>query len=458
MNVPLLKHQEGDVEFIQRNRKCLLANEPGLGKSRSAIEATTGMRTLVVAPAMVVDSGTWADEISRWSATPDQYTVTAYSRLNKREGNKVIPKARREEFRGPWDAVILDEAHYVKGRDTSWTHAAQLCADEADIVVPMTGTPIPNWAHELFTLLRLIYPHERKPGQKFGSFWRWAEEWFDCSPSRYGGAHSKVAGELLKCNDRCLNLPTHNPCVHYRAFTKANLGDRYRRMWRDECLDLPPMTEQLVRVPMTADQKKVYLQLKRDFAATVDGKTTLTWSRGAQNVLMDRITVSPWFVNKEGEPRGGKLEMLRADLTARSRPTFVVAHYQDVVEACARVARSTGARSAYIHGGTPRGQIEQTVRDFRAGRLDVLVGSLEKVSEGLTLVEADMAIFVETSFKPYRNIQAKQRIHRLGQTRPVTVRIYLTPYSIDEGKRTLVATKTDRQMRHLSAAEFLANA
>lgn len=92
----------------------------------------------------------------------------------------------------------------------------------------------------------------------------------------------------------------------------------------------------------------------------------------------------------------------------------------------------------------------------KEGKLDVLVGSLETVSEGLTLTQADMAIFVEKSYKPSRNEQAMRRVHRIGQTRPVSVLDYVTPKSVDANKRALLAEKTDQQMRALTAAQFTA--
>lgn len=452
----MMKHQRDDVVWGKMVRKGLLANEPGLGKTRSAIHITEGANTLVIAPAMLINSGTWTDEINRWSPDPSLYTLVSYTSINARNGNKILPQ-RKPEYRGPWDAVILDEAHYIKGRDTSWTKAALDCTKEADIVLPMTGTPIPNWSHELFTILQAINPHETAPGKRFGSFWRWAEEWFDCSPTRFSKG-MPVAGELLNCTPSCLLRPTHKPCRHYMAFTEANLDVQYRRVWREDALDLPPYTEQQVRTPMEPKQKAAYNALKKNFAATVEGHEVLAWSQGAQNVLLDKCTVSDWMLHQDGEPRGGKFEQLRADLDSRSRPTLVLAHYKDVVAACARVAESTGARSAYISGATTPAQDAAAIREFKAGKIDVLVGSLEKVAEGLTLTEADMAIFVEMSYKPYRNEQAKFRIYRVGQTRPVTMRYYMTPYSIDEGKRTLLETKTDRQMRYLTAAELLAHA
>lgn len=457
---PRKAHQDGDVAWIKEVQRGLLCNEPGLGKSRSAIDATKHAdRVLVVAPSLVLSSGVWEDEIERWGQDGDcKYTLAPYSMLNDRtatpKGGTKPVKRLRDPYKGHWDALILDEAHYVKGRATSWTWAAQQIARQSDVILPMTGTPIPNWAHECFSLLQMLFPEEAKPGGQFGSFWRWAGEWFDTSPTRFSNGNP-VVGELLGCTARCLERDPSDPCSHYTRFTAENFGKRWRRCLRKDCLDLPPFTEQVVRIPMTPDQRKIYRELKKDFASTVDGEEVLAWTQGTKNVMLDQVTVSPWMLNPKGDPRGGKFEMLRFDLESRSRPTFVVAHYRAVVEACARVAESTGARTGFIHGGN-KAKAGETGKAFKRGELDVLVGSIETVAEGLTLTQADMCIFVEKSFKPYRNEQAVYRVYRMGQAHPVTIRDYVTPDTVDAHKRVTLGVKTDRQQRVMTAAELTA--
>lgn len=456
---PPKEHQRVGVEWVRKVRRGLLGDEPGLGKSRIAIDATQGAeRVLVVAPSLVLSSGNWNDEIDRWATDRSVYTQAPYSMLNDRvrtgKGSGTKPVHRlRPEYKGHWDALIVDESHYIKGRDTSWTWAIQQIGRNADIVLPMTGTPIPNWSHELFTTLQLIYPEEASRGQRYGSFWRWAEQWFDTSPTRFSNGNP-VVGEMLACRPECLRRPADDPCDHYVRFTQANLGERFLRRLRRDCLDLPPLTEQDVLIELSTADRAIYRKLRKDFAATVDGQEVLAWSQGAKNNLLDLLTVSSWLLNPQGEPKGGKFEMLRYDLASRSRPTFVVAHHRAVVEAAARVASSVGARAAYAHGGD-KPAAARAVRDFKAGKLDVLVGSIEMVAEGLTLTQADMVIFLEKSFKPSRNEQAKFRIHRLGQEHPCHLRDYITVNTVDERKRRLLATKTDRQMRVLTAAQFL---
>lgn len=451
---PLLDHQVGDVDWIHVNRRGLLANEPGTGKSRSALTATRGGRTLIIAPGMVINGGTWSDEINRWAAEPGDYTVAPYSMLNRRKGSVPL-QALRPEFAGPWDCVVVDEAHYTKGRKTNWTWAVEEVTKTADLVLEMTGTPIPNWAHELFSILRVMHPDEARRGGAFGGYWRWAESWFDCRPTRWSGG-APVAGELLACSPACLARPSADPCEHYADFMRANLGTQYRRVMRADCLDLPPTTELLIDTPMTTAQRRVYAQMKKQFATTISGDEVLSWSQGALNVALDKITTSPWLLAPKGKPHGGKLDRLAFDLSGRSAPTVVFAHYNDSVDACAAVARDLGCRVRVVNGRTSKTQDADAIAAFKAGSVDVLAASLEKAAEGLQLTAADMVIFVEQSFKPYRNTQARYRVDRLGQVRPVTMLTYLTPGTVDARKRRLLATKTDRQMRYLSAADFLA--
>jgi len=460
---PLLEHQTRGVEWIEHTPFGLLADEPGLGKSRQAIHAYDGGRNLVIAPAMVLDGATWDDELAAWSDHPERWTQASYTGLNAREklgGSATRPIAGqpRPEFEGPWDAIIVDEAHYIKNAGTNWTETIHTLGKKSGAVLAMTGTPISHWAPDLFTTLQLLNPRETAPGKRFGSKWRWLEGWFDVQASRFGGPNARVVGELLGCTPRCSLRPAHSPCKHYRKFAEDNLGDQFLRRLREDCLDLPPLRIQRVATPMDSNARRMYRELRDGFATdTAAGVPLEAWSTGSQITLMTKLTTSAWLLeeNPKTPPRGGKFDLLKYDLTQRTRPTLVVAHYQDTVDAGTAVAQELGLRAFSIHGGTSRADRRSIVQDFKAGRVDVLSASLEVISEGLQLTAADMAIFVEKSYKPSRNKQARDRIHRLGQNRPCTVREYITPKSIDFNRTTLLDQKTDHQMRVLSAASFL---
>lgn len=476
---PLRPYQADGVEALRRHPRFYLADDPGLGKSRQLLEASVG-RTLILAPAMILDTGTWRHEVNRWADDPSRFTYAPYTSLCHRETtpgeiikvtnyqgqevmaltkegkpkrtasrSKVIPRPR-DEYMQHWDTIICDEAQLLKGRKTTWVEALKILSKMTDRLWMASGTPISNYAPELFAPLQLLYPEWTGKGQKFGSYWRWVGTWFQVMDSQFN-EHQKDIGDLLHCYPECLTRPAWDPCEHYERFFRDNLGDRYMQRRRDDVLpDLPPLEMQTVLTPMTKRQATEYRKMKKDcLAYNLDGQMMVAWSKSAAHVRLDKMATGLGLFSDSIE-ESGKLEQLRYDLSERSRPTLVVAHYQDTVSACAEVARQLDKRVAQIDGRTSKGDRQRFVEAFQAGELDVLVGSLETVSEGLTLTAADMIIFVEQSWKPSRNQQALRRVHRLGQTRPVLALDYVTPKSVDEGKRGLLATKQDRAMRVLT--------
>lgn len=461
---PARPYQTEGAAFLRARGRALLADEPGLGKSRQMVEASHG-RTLVIAPAMVLDGGTWRDEWERWGDGTDRLSTVAFTGLNERKGNspnlgtKKAPVYRpRPQYREPYDTLIVDEAHYLKGRRTSWVEAIRSMR-YGDLYLA-TGTPFPNWADELFVPLQLLHPHEAKPGGRFGSYWRWVNEWFVVTPSRWD-PHARDIGDLLACNPRCLSRPAYDPCEHYLEFAEANLGDRYLRRSRDQVLtDLPPLTEQRVETPMTAAQSKVYRELRKDYVSWLEsGEEVAAWNDASRHVQLDKVATGLGTLSGAAwkESESGKLQRLVSDLSGRSRPTLVVAYYQVTVDGLAAfVSKKLGMRVETIHGGVSRSARAAAIGRFKAGQVDALFASIDTIAEGLTLTQADVCIFVEKGYVPSKVTQAMRRVHRLGQDRPVTVLDYVTPDTVDERKREALLNKTDRQIRHLTAADLAA--
>lgn len=457
----LRPYQEEGLAFLRANPRAFLADEMGLGKSSQAILASEG-KTLIVAPAMVLDGGTWREEIEKWcpGRAPD-ITCVSYTGIVLRQGRKVTKQAKPEYVRD-WDTVILDEAHYLKGRKTSWTLALRGILKRAKRVIYLTGTPMPNWAQEIFEVVQGLWPERSKPGGEFGSYWRWAEKWFDTEPEIVyrQGKQLEVPriGGLLDCEWECEQREPLDPCEHFKAFFAANLGDRFLQRLRDDVLtDLPPLTLETVYTPMLPTQKRMYREVRDEFLTELgDGRLKVAWNSGAKNVHLLKISTGACVLDPSEDPLkgSGKLQRLQYDLSDRTRPTLVVAHFQASVDAARDVARGLGMSAESIHGGTTRPERIRYVEQFKAGKLDVLAGSLETIAEGLTLTAADMVIFLEVSFKPSRNQQALRRIHRIGQDRPCVALDYITPDTVDEGKRELLATKTDQQIRVLTAGQM----
>lgn len=445
----LMEHQEDGIRWLRDpdRPRALLADEPGLGKSaqllKSAVEPV-----LILAPAMVIESGTWDDEIAKWEPGIEA-TQVPYSNMIVRGKNGRVTRgahnvpivALKPELRRPWGTVIADESHYLKGRKTSWTHAARQL--DARQFFQATGTPIPNWAHEAFMTLQLMYPDLAKPGGTFGSYWRWAEDWFVVTGSRWD-PNAKEIGDL-------------RPDRTWEQFYELNwAGNMIRRFREDVLKDLPPLTHQVWKVKMMKEQRRVYTQLKKDFIAWLDsGEQVEAWSTPALFVKLAKAATGLDVLDPNVRC-SGSFNALREIVENRPMPTMVVGHFQDTVEQCARIARELGKTVGVVHGGVSSAARKDSIRGFQAGALDVMCATIDTISEGMTLHQggADMVIRVERSASPHKNDQVARRLHRIGVERPITMIDLVTENSYQEKMIALAEAKSAHQERALTAKDY----
>ena len=454
------QYQQEGIDFLRKHRRAYLADDMGLGKTMQLIRASEG-KTLVVAPATLVASGTWAREIEKWSDDPSRFEVVSYSKLHPHgRSAKGAAGALRDELRQQWDTVIFDEAHYLKNRNAKRTKAAQVLQRRyADRVYLASGTPVSNWSHELFVPLQILQPEEAVAGGRLGSYWRWVESWFRVHDSPFARGTLEI-GKLKGCTAECKQRSLDDPCEHYRRFTSENFQGQFIRRLRDEVLtELPPIQHQKVKIPMKTNQWKQYRAMRKDFLAEVDNDAVVAWSTGGRHVLMDRICTSLGMLGDDSMKDSNKMDQLAEDLQQRVRPTVVVAHYRDTVEAAAQVAMDQGKTAVVIHGGIDSATRGESIRKFTEGKVDVLVGSFETISEGLTLTISDCIIMVEISYKAARNAQVVRRINRIGQDRKCLVLEYISTgptgqRCLDMSKRDRIDEKVRDQENTMSAAHF----
>ncbi len=187
----LWSFQKAAVEYAMRRQHTLVGDQPGLGKTATAICYANEMRAkrvLVICPANIRLQ--WAHMVARWTTMRWPYTV--YPILTGAKG--VHPSAewtiisydlcRNEHIgraltKGHYDLLILDEAHYLKTIDSQRTRAVfgdstgyfrrlnsmkeheivfDAIASKCENIMGLTGTPLPNRPREAYTIARAFCP------------------------------------------------------------------------------------------------------------------------------------------------------------------------------------------------------------------------------------------------------------------------------------------------------------
>ena len=161
---PYLYQMEGS-RLLAANPHFVLADDPGLGKTRQAIDAAVlcgSVHNLVVCPASVRLG--WLQEIEENVGHTRGWEILSY--------NGAV-KIHRAPTREKYDSLILDEAHFVKTSESARTQAilgADGFAHRAHNIWGLTGTPVLNRPREMYPILATLAAERITPYDSFPAF------------------------------------------------------------------------------------------------------------------------------------------------------------------------------------------------------------------------------------------------------------------------------------------------
>ena len=433
MTAPLYPFQFDAVRKITGNEPVYLGFDPGLGKSRTALEAAKlrkAKRILVVCPA--IGRTVWRVEVGKWSAY-DVTVVTSLADL-KKEGVLILsygmvsmadspfPKAiaKGAEF----DMTVLDEAHALKNAGANRTkRILNVMLPKLGTVIPMSGTPAPNHAGELYPILKALHP-EAIRGSSGLPLQQWQFEDLFCRVSlkRFGGASQ------LRVIEGSRNLPE----------LRNRLDGYMLRVRKEEVLkDLPPIRYDLVPVDVGGPHPfglppEVQGLSDEDLLKYLAGQTDEHVMRLRRQLGLVKVPAAIEYIDEfmEGLPGNQKL--------------LVFAHHREVIEKL--VTGLANWKPVVVTGMTTTMDRGKAVEAFLTdNRVRIFVGNIQAAGTALTLVgptcKCSDVIFVEADYSVGNNVQAAARVHRIGQRDAVVARFLTAHGTIDSRIQAILARK-----------------
>lgn len=167
LRVPLMKFQREGVAFLMHNRRALLADEAGLGKSCQAIGFLIAAQTwpaLIVVPPHLLRQ--WPEELVKFVGTTCSVHVL--------KGTKPYQLPRAHVYLTHYlllqhwrqvledagiSTVIFDEIQDLRHHETSKYAAASSIAGRAHNVIGLSGSPVYNLGGEIWAILNIIEFH-----------------------------------------------------------------------------------------------------------------------------------------------------------------------------------------------------------------------------------------------------------------------------------------------------------
>ena len=460
MSRPLWNHQVHGIRVAEVVPDLGLFFEQGTGKSRTTVEilrrryAKAGrlMRTIIFAPIIVCEN--WKNEFKMYSKISplDVVVLTGSGRQRAKsllyhlgdtlDGNKIIvtnyETCQMDDVYNmllKWKPEILvcDESQRVKNHESLRARKVAMIADQTQHNYILTGTPILNTPMDIYMQFRIL-----DRGQTFGkNFFSFRGTYFEDKNVR-----------MSKQN----YFPKWEPRADCHQLLQDKIKTKALRVLKKDCLDLPPLVRQVVYVPMSPKQAKMYREMYNDFITFINDHRNEPRAVVA-NLAVVKATklqqiVSGFVKDEHGThhriddcPRLAVLGELLGDIAVHSK-VIVWSHYKENQRMITELCEKLGLGYAEIHGDIK--DKDAQMKRFRSDpECRVMVANQAAGGVGVNLVEAAYSIYYGKGFKLEDDLQSEARNYRGGsEVHEKVTRIDLvTPGSIDELVNESLASK-----------------
>jgi superfamily II DNA or RNA helicase len=399
--------------------RALLSDEVGLGKT---IEAglvlkewlTRGMvkRFLVLTVPSLVDQ--WEEELSDKFDLAAVTTNHAGARSDPaqfwRENPALIASlhtlkqpAQLEAARTVnWDLVIVDEAHYLRNRESQAWQAVN--ALPRQFLLLLTATPVQNSLEELYNLVTLLQPGQLPTPREFRT--RFLDPKRPRQP-REPEELRRLLGQVMIRNTRAnagIRLPPR------RAETVLfEPDDDERVFWQKWENELRAGLSQL-----SASQSSLWGRLLLQAA----GSSPAAWL-GALEKFPQPAAARAWRDHAPLESSWRKKCSLLPPLTRAEGGLVVFTQFLETQAALAESLRADRVETFVINGATPAAQRQPITEEFhkRGGALLLTHSG----TEGRNLQFCHRLVNFDLPWNPMEIEQRIGRLHRLGQQHPVRI-------------------------------------
>jgi SNF2 family DNA or RNA helicase len=209
------------------------------------------------------------------------------------------------------------------------------------------------------------------------------------------------------------------------------------RVLKDDCLDLPKKTFMKRVITLSAEQQKIYKQMKEMALAQLNGKLLTTANALSQLMRLHQITCGHFKANDGSTQtiKNNRLNELSELLEEVEGKAIIWAHYQyDVQTVIDAIKKEYGDDSVVdYYGKTPNEKRQDNIKKFQSDpRCRFLVGTPSTGGYGLTLTAASTMIYYSNGYDLEKRQQSEARIDRIGQEKPMTYIDIICEDTVDE--------------------------
>lgn len=421
LNLTPYSYQNSGIAYSIANKRVLIGDEPGLGKTVQAIAAVKALNAfpcLVIGPSSLKIN--WKEEWEKftdlkaelltdgikntWPYFYDaglvQVFITNYESLKKYFVKSInTPQGRAVKlndivFSGNikyFKSVIIDESHRVKEPNAIQSKLAKGITSGKEVIYLLSGTPVVNKEKDLISQLAIL-------------------------------DRLKDFGGLKNFKDRYCNAKYYKE-LQYKLRTTCY----YSRKKTEVLTELPKKVRQIIKCDIST--RKEYDDALNDLASYLIQYRNAT-DEQVRKSLKGEVMV-----------RIGVLK----NISARGKINDVIDYTSDIIESgekiiifCHLTEVSNALKEAFPSALTILGSDSTIERNIAVKKFQsdpskqIIICSIKAAGVGLTLTASSRVGFIELPWHPADCIQCEDRAHRIGQKDSVQALYFLGSGTIDE--------------------------
>nr|AML25532.1 ATP-dependent chromatin remodeler iswi-1 [Euschistus heros] len=424
------------ISLYEHGINGILADEMGLGKTLQTISLLGYMKHYrnIPGPHMVIvpksTLANWMNEFKKWCPTlravcliGDQETRNAFIRDTLMPGEwdvcvtsyEMIIREKSVFKKFNWRYMVIDEAHRIKNEKSKLSEIVREFKTTNRLL--LTGTPLQNNLHELWSLLNFLLPDVFNSSDDFDS-------WFNTNT--FLGDNSLV--ERLHAVLRPFLL---------------------RRLKSEVEKKLKPKKEVKIYVGLSKMQREWYTKVLMKDIDIVNGAGRVEKMR-LQNILMQlrKCSNHPYLFDgaEPGPPystdehlvyNSGKmviLDKLLPKLQEQGSRVLVFSQMTRMIDILEDYCYWRGYNYCRLDGNTPHEDRQRQINEFNEedSKKFIFMLSTRAGGLGINLATADVVILYDSDWNPQMDLQAMDRAHRIGQKKQVKVFRMITENTVEE--------------------------
>lgn len=443
----LYPFQKECVAKLEKVTSILIGDEMGLGKTHEAIALdllrrqqfpNRKLKTLVVCPLAMIS--TWTRAWFQW--THDLRILP----INNKDRSHFVAELADDNydvFICHWPVlriieddlvnvmffhIIADEAHALQNRKAKQT--LSLKKIPTGYRSALTGTPAFDKPDDLWSILNWLYP------KYWSSYWEYFNEHIIFS--NFNG-YKTILG-------------VNNP----EKLQQEMEGFYVRRLKEEVLWDLPEKYYTEIEVDLHPQQRRAYDSMKNNM---------LSWIGSHEQepvvapIVIAQLTRLQQFACAfasvlEIKKQDGSIEekMILAEPSSKidavveiiknsGQQIVVFSQFAQVIKLLAARLERNGITCGKFIGETPANERSRIISDFQDGKIQVFAGTISAGGVGITLTASSTVIFTDRSWSAALNLQAEDRLHRIGQKSAVQVIDIIAKKTIDAKRIKIILQK-----------------